>query len=153
METKNPYYTLIEDEAIINKILLAFEMNPETSRIINGHVPVKKKQNPIKCNGKLMIIDGGFSKAYQKSTCIAGYTLVYNSRRMFLAAHKPFKSTEEAIANEDDIHSARLIVENFPQRHLVADTDDGALMGEEIADLKELLYAYRQGIIRESSEH
>ena len=153
VETKNPYYTLIEDEAIINKILLAFEMNPETSRIINGHVPVKKKQNPIKCNGKLMIIDGGFSKAYQKTTGIAGYTLVYNSRRMFLAAHKPFKSTEEAIANEDDIHSDRLIVENFPQRHLVADTDDGALMREEIADLKELLYAYRQGIIRESSEH
>lgn len=152
-EVKNPYYRLLEDEETINKILTAFELDPATSRIINGHVPVKNKENPVKCNGKLMIIDGGFSKAYQKTTGIAGYTLVYNSKRMFLAAHKPFTSTEEAIQNEDDIHSDHIIVENFPQRHLVSDMDNGKLIKEQISDLKELLYAYRQGIIRESSKY
>lgn len=100
-----------------------------------------------------MIIDGGFSKAYQKTTGIAGYTLVYNSKRMFLAAHKPFTSTEEAIQNEDDVHSEHLIVENFSHRHLVSDMDDGKLIKEQISDLKELLNAYRQGIIRESSKY
>lgn len=152
IENKNPYYRLLDDEATVNKILEAFNLDPDHARIINGHVPVKNKENPVKCNGKLMIIDGGFSKAYQKTTGIAGYTLIYNSKRMFLAAHKPFTSTDEAIQNEDDVHSEHIIVENFSHRHLVSDMDDGERMREEIADLTELLDAFRQGLIRESSE-
>ncbi|MDO5409005.1 MAG: fructose-1,6-bisphosphatase [Lachnospiraceae bacterium] len=152
VESKNPYYSLLENEEIVNKILIAFELDPENSRIINGHVPVKNKENPVKCNGKLMIIDGGFSKAYQKTTGIAGYTLIYNSNSIFLAAHKPFTSTEEAIQNEDDIHSEHITVRRFAHRRLVKDMDNGLLLQEQIADLTELLQAFRQGLIRESSD-
>lgn len=151
VETKNPYYSLLENEEIVNKILRAFDLNPATSRIINGHVPVKSNESPVKCNGKLMVIDGGFSKAYQKTTGIAGYTLIYNSWSIFLAAHKPFTSTEEAIRNEDDVHSEHITVCKFSHRRLVANMDNGKEIKEEIKDLTDLLNAYRQGIIRESS--
>lgn len=150
IETKNPYYRLIEKEEIVNKILEAFELDVKTAHIINGHVPVKTEESPVKCNGKLMIIDGGFAKAYQKTTGRAGYTLIYNSHSIFLAAHKPFASQEEAILNEDDIHSDQITVEKFPHRRLVNDMDDGELIRDQIADLTDLLQAYRDGLIRES---
>lgn len=150
-EKKNPYYSFLENENTINLILEAFGLDPEKARIINGHVPVKSNENPIKCGGKLLIIDGGFSKAYQKTTGIAGYTLIYNSRAMYLDAHRPFSSTEEAIQNESDIHSKHITVRSFTHRRLVADMDNGAQIKEEIEDLKELLKAYREGLIRESS--
>ena len=111
-EKKNAYYLLLEDENVMNGILDEFGLDREISHIINGHVPVKTKngENPVKCGGKVLVIDGGFSKAYQKETGIAGYTLIYNSYGLILAAHDPFESTEAAIEKERDIHSDSVIV-------------------------------------------
>ena len=103
----------------------------------------------MKCNGKLLIIDGGFSKAYQKVTGIAGYTLVYNSHGMFLAAHEPFVSIDDAIRRETDIHSESIVVEEAKSRRLVADTDVGTDLKERIRELENLLQAYRSGTIIE----
>lgn len=150
-EEKNPYYTYIEKVETVNKILEEFGLDTENSHIINGHMPVQlsKGETPVKCNGKLFIIDGGFSKAYQKVTGIAGYTLVYNSYGLRLVAHDPFVSVEDAIANETDIHSESMIVETVRQRRLVADTDVGQELSERIQELEHLLEAYRQGAIIE----
>lgn len=109
----------------------------------------KNGENPIKCNGKVFVIDGGFSKAYQKETGIAGYTLIYNSYGMILAAHEPFESTEAAIEKESDIHSDSVMIKRAVERKLVADTDNGKELKEQIADLKMLLAAYRSGQIAE----
>ena len=119
--------------------------------IINGHVPVKSKdgESPIKCGGKLLVIDGGFSKAYQKETGIAGYTLIYNSYGLILAAHDPFESTEAAIENESDIHSDSKMVKWVPERKCVGDTDIGRELKEKIKDLEKLLEAYYTGTIAE----
>ena len=119
--------------------------------IINGHVPVhaSKGENPIKAGGKLMVIDGGFSEAYHNETGIAGYTLVYHSRGFQLVQHEPFKSSRDAIVKETDIKSTIQIVEMSAHRMLVADTDKGEELKDQIRDLKELLYAYRHGIITE----
>lgn len=151
-EKKDLYYKLVEDETIINKIFAEFDLDPEKSHIINGHMPVKLKkgETPIKCNGKLFIIDGGFSKAYQGVTGIAGYTLVYNSYGLRLVSHEPFKSRIDAIINEKDIHSDTVVVEEVNKRHLVADTDAGKEMKKTVEDLEELLRAYRDGLISES---
>ena len=150
-EQKNNYYDLLEDEDTIDKILKEFGLDPRYSHIINGHVPVAQKngENPIKCGGKLMIIDGGFSKAYQGKTGIAGYTLVYSSHGMRLAAHEPFESMEEAIVKETDIHSDETMVESPNFRLRVADTDTGYEIRESIAQLEELLKAYREGRLAE----
>ena len=150
-ETKNAYYRLMENEEVINHIFTEFGLNPETSHIINGHVPVelKKGETPIKCGGKLLVIDGGFSKAYQEKTGIAGYTLVANSYGMRLVSHEPFTSTEEAIQKESDIFSDTINVETYRERHSVADTDIGVSLRESIFHLEELLNAYRQGILIE----
>lgn len=150
-EIKNRYYAMLDDEPTINAILNEFGLDEKDSHIINGHVPVelKKGESPIKCGGKLMIIDGGFSKAYQSKTGIAGYTLVYNSHGMRLVAHEPFDSKEAAIINETDIHSDSVIVESASQRLLVADTDTGREIRESISRLEELLNAYRDGVINE----
>ncbi len=150
-EKKNPYYLMTENEQVINSILEEFGLDPESAVIINGHVPVKSKkgESPIKCNGKLLVIDGGFSKAYQGVTGIAGYTLIYNSHGMFLTAHQPFESTEAAIRNEDDIRSERLSIRKLTDRVLVGDTDIGRDLKEQIEDLKWLLDAYRSGQIAE----
>ncbi len=150
-ETKNSYYRLNDREDIVNKILSEFGLDTEHSHIVNGHVPVelKKGQTPIKCGGKLLIIDGGFSKAYQGKTGIAGYTLVANSYGMRLVAHETFESTEAAIKNESDIFSDSINVESFTHRRRVADTDIGAEIRERISQLKELLEAYREGLIIE----
>lgn len=150
-EKKNSYYSLLDNEAVINKILEEFGLDAEKSHIINGHVPVelKKGETPIRCNGKLLIIDGGFSKAYQNKTGIAGYTLVVNSHGMRLVAHEPFESTESAIMNESDIFSDTTIVETSYERILVADTDIGSDLRESIKQLELLLRAYRDGTIVE----
>lgn len=150
-EKKNPYYSMLENEEVVDKILAEFGLPAEGTHIINGHVPVKSKngENPIKCGGKVLVIDGGFSKAYQKETGIAGYTLIYNSYGLILAAHEPFESTEAAIEKESDIHSDSIIVKRVVQRKLVGDTDIGRELKEQIADLEMLLEAYRSGRITE----
>ena len=132
-------------------ILREFGMDPKRCHIVNGHMPVKfkKGESPIKGNGKLLIIDGGFSKAYQKTTGIAGYTLIYNSYGLILAAHEPFESTEAAIEKESDIHSDSTIVKRVAIRKLVGDTDIGKDLKEQIEDLEALLMAYRSGRIAE----
>ena len=150
-EKKNAYYLLLEDENVMNGILDEFGLDREISHIINGHVPVKTKngENPVKCGGKVLVIDGGFSKAYQKETGIAGYTLIYNSYGLILAAHDPFESTEAAIEKERDIHSDSVIVKRTLERKTVGDTDVGKVLKERIADLESLLDAYRSGQIIE----
>lgn len=150
-EKKNSYYRLMEREDILNRILEEFGLDTNSSHIINGHVPVelKKGETPIKCGGKLLVIDGGFSKAYQGKTGIAGYTLVANSHGMNLAAHEPFESAEAAIRKETDIISDSIIVETAPVRLMVADTDIGAELKERIRYLELLLEAYRNGTIIE----
>lgn len=150
-EEKNCYYSLLEKEEIVNQILEEFGLDVKDAHIVNGHVPVEQihGESPIKCGGKLLIIDGGFSKAYQKKTGIAGYTLVCNSRGMRLVAHEPFESTEAAIKNESDIFSDSIVVETFPIRKLVSDTDTGREIQENIFYLEELLNAYKDGTIME----
>ena len=150
-EVKNSYYSMLDDETILNKILEEFGLDTKKSHIINGHVPVelKKGETPIKCDGKLLIIDGGFSKAYQSKTGIAGYTLVANSHGMRLVAHEPFESMESAIIHESDIFSDSTIVETAPVRIRVADTDIGTELKESIKQLELLLQAYRNGTIIE----
>ena len=150
-ETKNSYYSMLDDEEILNRILTEFGLDTKKSHIINGHVPVelKKGETPIKCDGKLLIIDGGFSKAYQNKTGIAGYTLVANSHGMRLVAHEPFESMEAAILHESDIFSDSTIVETAPIRIRVADTDIGTELKESIKQLEMLLQAYRDGRIVE----
>lgn len=150
-EVKNSYYSLLDQEEILNRILREFGLNEKKSHIVNGHVPVelKKGETPIKCDGKLLIIDGGFSRAYQGKTGIAGYTLVVNSYGMRLVAHEPFESMESAILQESDIFSDSTIVETALSRMLVSDTDAGRDIKERIAQLEHLLQAYRDGIIVE----
>ena len=150
-EEKGNYFKLRLDEAVCDRILDAFEVKGENRHIINGHVPVhaSKGENPIKAGGRLMVIDGGFSEAYHKETGIAGYTLVYHSRGFQLVQHEPFTSARDAIVRETDIKSTIQIVEMSAHRMLVADTDKGEELREQVSDLKELLYAYRHGIITE----
>ncbi len=151
IEKKNPYYSLLENEQVINQILEEFGLDPAVSHIVNGHVPVKRKdgENPVKCGGKVLVIDGGFSKAYQKETGIAGYTLIFNSYGLLLVAHEPFESTESAIAKEKDIHSETMIVKRVRERLLVGDTDIGEELKRQVKDLERLLVAYRNGELRE----
>ena len=149
-EHKNPYYRLLEDESVMNRVLSAFGLG-EDAHIVNGHVPVRQSsgESPVKCGGKVLVIDGGFSRAYQPTTGIAGYTLIFNSWGMMLVAHKPFTSAEEAIREETDIHSDRIMIMNAPHRLHVADTDRGMELQERIRELTELLGAYRSGLIAE----
>jgi fructose-1,6-bisphosphatase-3 len=150
-EPKNPYYKLIENEEVADRILEEFGLEGKESHIINGHIPVlvKEGQSPMHCNGKVLIIDGGFSKAYQEKTGIAGYTLIYNSFGLVLAEHEPFESVEKAIMEGNDVVSHKTLVQRVMKRKTVADTDLGKAMKEDIADLEELLRAYRAGIIEE----
>lgn len=152
-EVKNSYYRLYEKTEIVNSIIKEFGLDEETAHVINGHVPVEQihGESPIKCGGKLLVIDGGFSKAYHEKTGIAGYTLVCNSHGMWLAAHETFESAEVAIRNESDIVSDSIVVENFRYRKMVADTDAGKDIKETIYYLEELLEAYREGSIKEGS--
>ena len=150
-EAKNTYYKLRDDENMCNNVLKEFGLDVESSHIINGHIPVERKkgESPIKANGKLLVIDGGFSKAYQGKTGVAGYTLIYNSFGLQLISHEPFKSTESAIKEESDILSSTMVLERVVQRKRVEDTDVGQELMTRIKDLKVLLSAYRKGLIKE----
>ena len=155
VETKNAYYRLYDNEEIVDKILREFGLDTTKSHIVNGHVPVERKkgESPIKCNGKLLVIDGGFSKAYQHKTGIAGYTLVANSYGMRLVSHEPFESTEAAIRKESDIFSDSIVVETALRRQCVADTDIGVELKESIHQLEELIDAYREGVLVEKNSY
>ena len=150
-EKKKPYYLLLEDEKVVEKILKEFGLENEDAHIINGHVPVKtiKGEQPMKAGGKLLVIDGGFSKAYQPETGIAGYTLVYHSHGLQLVQHDPFQSTQKAIEEGQDIKSTTFVIEFNSQRMMVKDTDKGKELVTQILDLKKLLVAYRIGLIKE----
>lgn len=150
-EEKGNYFKYRDNAETVDKILDAFGVTGENRHIINGHVPVHvmSGETPIKADGKLMVIDGGFSQAYHKETGIAGYTLVYHSRGFELVQHEPFASTADAILRGTDIKSTIQIVEMANRRMLVADTDKGEELEKQITDLKELLYAYRHGFIKE----
>ena len=148
-EDKNPYYSYINDENYIKRIMEEFALDSDKGIIINGHMPVKiiKGESPLKANGRLLIIDGGMSKAYQKVTGIAGYTLTYSSKALRLVAHQPFESKENAIRhNKDIIHSIDNLKE-YPYRLFVKDTDIGKDISSRANDLKELIECYREGII------
>ena len=150
-EEKGYYFQLRDSEAVCDRILDAFGIRGDNRHIINGHVPVhaSKGENPIKAGGRLMVIDGGFSEAYHKETGIAGYTLVYHSRGFQLVQHEPFTSAQDAILRGTDIKSTTQLVELSSHRMLVADTDKGDELRTQIADLRQLLYAYRHGILKE----
>lgn len=150
-EKKNAYYRLLEREDVVIAMLEEFGLDPREGHIINGHVPVHQSdgESPVKCNGKVIVIDGGFSKAYRKVTGIAGYTLIYNSYGLSLSAHEPFTSAEAAVLQENDIVSNKVAVSSTSRRRLVGDTDTGAALKERIAELRRLLEAYRQGMIKE----
>lgn len=152
VEEKGNYFKLRDDEQIVDNIMDAFDVVGENRHIINGHVPVHvcNGENPIKANGKLMVIDGGFSQPYHKETGIAGYTLVYHSRGFVLVQHEPFTSTIDAIQKCTDIKSTTQIVEMSAHRMRVADTDIGRELKNQINDLQRLLYAYRHGFIKEA---
>ncbi len=150
-EKMNPYYDYRTNQKVIEGILTEFGLDPKTGHVINGHVPVKvnKGENPLKAGGKLLVIDGGFSKAYQSKTGIAGYTLIFNSYGLLLASHEPFESIQKAIREEQDIRSETRVVEKKLNRNRVQDTDDGKMIQKKIQDLKSLLEAYRTGLIKE----
>ena len=150
-EKKSHYFKLEDNEEMCRRIFEEFGLNPDCSHIINGHVPVKSKsgESPIKANGKLIVIDGGFSRAYQGTTGIAGYTLIYNSYGLLLVSHDPFESAQKAIEEEKDIHSTIMVLEKEVDRKRVKDTDAGELMKTQIKDLEMLLDAYRLGFIKE----
>jgi fructose-1,6-bisphosphatase-3 len=149
-EHKGWYNVLKNNKEICEKILKEFGVEVEPSHIINGHIPVKtsKGESPIKAGGKLLMIDGGYSKAYQQETGIAGYTLIYNSYGLRLVQHESFESTQKAIEQGLDIISETKVVEFMEKRKLVRDTDNGKRMMEQIDDLKQLLVAFRRGQIR-----
>ena len=151
-EGKNLYYKFIDDESVCDKILENFEADKIDGHIINGHVPVKVKdgESPVHANGKMILIDGGFSKAYQATTGIAGYTLTYNSNGLVLAENEPFTSKKNAIKDGTDIKSQIILKENVEFRKRVGDTDIGKKLTSEIDDLKDLLFAYTNGILKEN---
>lgn len=152
VEPRDPYYSFYYQEEICRKVLTEFNLDPDTGHIINGHTPIKVKQgeSPIRGNGKLFVIDGGLCTAYHETTGIAGYTLIFSSHGMVLQAHRPFVSTEEAIAKRLDIVSVSQEVEHYTRRLHVADSDTGIKLKRAIFELEALLDAYRQGILPES---
>ena len=151
-EPKNPYYTYYQDPAVCDMLLKEFGLSGAHCHIVNGHVPVKAKkgESPIKGGGKLLVIDGGFSKAYQPTSGIAGYTLIFNSRQFRIVSHQPFSGKYDAIHKNDDIANDSLIFEKMETRMRVAQTDEGMELRQRVDDLKELLEAYRSGAITEN---
>ena len=148
-EPKNPYYRYQDSEPVCRMLLREFGLYSENSHIINGHTPihVMEGENPLKANGRLIVIDGGFCKAYQKTTGIAGYTLIFNSHGMRLKSHQPFSGMEAALSENLDIDSQSQQVATLDKRLMVANTDTGEMLKEQIADLEDLLTAYREGLI------
>jgi len=152
-EIKNSFFTVYRDKVEACKLILKnFKMDTENSKIICGHVPVKvnKGESPIKAGGKLLVIDGGFSKAYQPQTGIAGYTLIYNSYGMQLASHEPFESIQKAIEEEKDILSTKRVLDRKTKRIRIKNTDIGTELKNQIKELKMLLVAYKMGLIKEN---
>lgn len=151
-EPKNPYFKHWEDEKMVAMILGEFGLDPEYGRIINGHTPVKarKGESPIKAGGRLFIIDGGFCRAYQPTTGIAGYTLIYNSHGLRLKSHRPFEGISRVLSDNADIESSSIPAEAFPSRRYIADTDKGKKLEERRAMLRALISAYREGSIQPS---
>jgi len=151
VEDKGAYYTLRNKPEICDSILDAFEVTGENRHIINGHVPVhvSSGESPIRADGKLMVIDGGFSKPYHDETGISGYTLIYHSRGFQLVQHDLFTTRRDAVEKGTDIKSTTMIVEMSSHRMMVADTDKGDTIRRKIYDLQQLLYAYRHGLISE----
>ena len=150
-EHKGAYFTLADDEKICEKILKEFGLDPATGRIVNGHVPVRtiKGETPMRANGKRFVIDGGFSKPYQEKTGIAGYTLIYNSHGIQLVEHESFESREQAVLSGNDIQNVTLLQDFSQHRMRIKDTDKGRELLAQIADLEQLLAAYRSGQMRE----
>ncbi|MDK2935163.1 MAG: fructose,6-bisphosphatase [Eubacteriaceae bacterium] len=151
-ETYSAFYHLIDnDDVLAKKILVEFGVDPEEGHMINGHIPVKtiSGESPIRANGKQLVIDGGFARAYQKTTGIAGYTLTYNSYGLTLISHAPFESVEKAIADGQDIQSSIVVVEKSLERKRVRDTDTGKELMSQVEDLEMLITAYRKGLIKE----
>ena len=148
-EGRNPYYDLRDDEASARRILEEFGLNPESGHIVNGHVPVRaiKGESPVKANGKLIIIDGGFSKAYQKKTGIAGYTLLFGSTCMQLVAHKPIESIEKAVENAEETDDVTDVLHVKNNLLLVRDTDEGKVIQQRLDALQDLLSSYRNGTV------
>lgn len=151
-ETKDPYYRFINDEKTVDNIFKEFNINSKNAHIINGHVPIHHThgESPIKCGGKVIIIDGGFSQPYHKVTGIAGYTLIYNSYGLMLTAHQPFKSVDYTIQSGKDMETTRVASQVSNTRILVGDTDTGKKIKESINDLKELIEAYRNGTVKQA---
>lgn len=152
-EEKGWYYKLRDRAEVCDMILDEFGVEGTDRHIINGHVPVRtgNGESPIRADGKLMVIDGGFAKAYHKTTGIAGYTLIYHSSNFELVEHEPFTSVEEAVSNGTDIVRSTKMVEQTARRKCVRDTDKGRVLEGQISELRELLYAFRHGILKESS--
>ncbi|MBQ2854265.1 MAG: fructose-1,6-bisphosphatase [Oscillospiraceae bacterium] len=150
-EPKNPYYTYYQDPVVCDMLLKEFGLEGPHCHIINGHVPVKvrKGESPIKGGGKLLVIDGGFSRAYQPTSGIAGYTLIYNSRHFRMVSHQPFAGKQKALKENDDIANDSVVFETLETRMRVADTDEGKALQTRVDDLLLLLDAYRSGAVRE----
>lgn len=154
-EKKDVYYKLINDDKVVDSIFAEFGAKGENAHIINGHVPIHhtEGESPVKCNGKVILIDGGFSQPYHKVTGIAGYTLIYNSYGLMLTAHEPFKSVDATIRSGRDMQTNQVAKEVSQKRILVGDTDNGKRLRENIKDLKELIKAYRDGTIRQNQKN
>ena len=153
-EPKNPYYTLYNDPAVCDMLLKEFGLEGPHCHIINGHVPVKVKkgESPIKGGGKLLVIDGGFSRAYQSTSGIAGYTLIYNSRHYRMVSHQPFAGKRNALEKNDDIVNDSVVFEKLESRMKVGQTEEGLELQARVHDLMLLLEAYRSGAVRESHD-
>ncbi len=151
VEAKNPYYRFYENAEVCDMLLGEFGLYGKHCHIINGHVPVKVKkgENPVKGNGKLIVIDGGFCKAYQSTSGIAGYTLIFNSRCLRMVSHQPFQGRRDAIRNNHDIDNNDLIFEHMEGRLKIAQTDEGRELQVQVDDLMDLLTAYRFGLVKE----
>ena len=149
-EPSDPYFRLIKDERICEKILEEFDLDPKRGHIINGHVPVKVKkgESPLRAGGRALVIDGGFAAAFRAKTGISGYTLIYNSRGLRLLQHQQIASVRDALKENQDIESVSQTVELQSRQTIVRDTDRGAVIAAEIADLHELLRAYQSGHIK-----
>ncbi len=152
-EQKNPYYTFTEESAVCERILAEFGLTDQYSHIINGHVPVRVKagEGPVRGGGKLLVIDGGFCRAYQEQTGIAGYTMFYNSYGIRIVSHQPFPGLADAIRSNRDILSTFVVFDTAQKRITVAETDVGRRLSQDIRDLTDLLTAYRKGCIKEKS--
>ena len=153
-EHSDPYFKLVTRPELVDRVLNEFGITDPDAVIVNGHIPVKirKGESPIKVPGRLVLIDGGMSKAYQPVTGIAGYTLVYNSHEMHLSEHEPFNSADETVRTNADMESRVIPFKTFTERIKIADTDQGREIAGQIADLEMLLEAYRDGTLKQRTE-